>query len=641
MPGSSKVNGVWKTATGLSVKVSGQWKTATSAFIKVGGQWKQWFASKIQDAFNRASTVSGLGTADSGQIWNALRGNWRISGSNTALSDDSASSYPIASVNFGNTDVKVQTDTSGGVGIAFWVSDSGSWWAAVPRYYTSTYQYGICNAGQQSCIGAGCTPSPNCCSGVSQSSSSSCDNTPATCNGSGCTPSGCCGTVSYSGGACDQGYQTGRANTSGCCGGITSQGGGTTSVCDQNPQTCGSENLNCSGSPCCSGAFISSYGGTSYICDQSQVTNTNNPPAGNCCSGVTSSGGGSSTVCDAGTFNCGTNSACNGASPPCCGPVVSVPGGQSSSCTGGKTDVYSFSDCSSLGGNCAAGPFTETVNSSYCGAPQFSSTDYFTALYACCELPYSTTDYVCPSGQYYGSWYDNPFGCYTYSPLYGGFYTYQGPATSVTTYTCNTQNTPFSYTNYYCYTSLVTVNNPTTYYCYNQTRVVPNPTNYSCYTSTRAVTTPDVYSCYTSTRLVNVPVTYSCYTSNSPIVGTCFTGSTTTITRSCFTSNTTYTGTDYNTELAVLSSVSGVVVTASTTTLNTNSGGYSTVGSIYVSTSGNAISVTAYSGSNLSGTNMGTLTHTPSSPTKGTSVGIIKAPSGNQGSTTDNFLATI
>jgi hypothetical protein len=148
MPGSTKVNGSWKTASGLSVKVGGTWRTATSAFINVGGVWKQWFASVITDNFSRASTASGLGTSETGQPWTSLIGDWRVSGSNNAISDNASA---LASVNFGSPDVIVSANVSVGTGPAFWISDAGSFWASyVHSTSTSTpYQYNYeCNCQQ-------------------------------------------------------------------------------------------------------------------------------------------------------------------------------------------------------------------------------------------------------------------------------------------------------------------------------------------------------------------------------------------------------------------------------------------------------------------------------------------------------------
>ena len=160
MPGSTKVNGSWKTASGLSVKVSGTWRTATSAFIKVGGVWKQWFASVITDNFSRSSTATGLGTSETGQPWTSLIGDWRVSGSNSAISDNSSA---LAAVNFGSPDVIVSASVSVGTGPAFWISDAGSYWASyVHSTSTSTpYQYNYsCNC--QTLYNPG---SPGGCSG--------------------------------------------------------------------------------------------------------------------------------------------------------------------------------------------------------------------------------------------------------------------------------------------------------------------------------------------------------------------------------------------------------------------------------------------------------------------------------------------
>ncbi len=553
MPGSIKNNGVWRSATGLYIKVGGTWRTVTSGFVKVGGQWKQWFASKIQDAFNRASTSVGLGTADSGQAWNATSGNWRINGSNQAQSDDSASSYPVVSANLGNTDVKVQADVSGGVGPAFWVSAAGSWWAAVPRYttYITQSQSQICDQGYAECQGSGCSPASNCCSGISTGTSTQCS-----------------------------GYVT--------C---------SNSSCSDYPNRC-------------SGPFTGTSGGGS-TCSGGCSSNTTGCPSGNCsCSSQT------------------------------------VPGSQS--CTGGKTDVFSSSSTCPNNG-CSSGPFTETVNSSYCGGSACYGSDYMTALTAPgCGLPTDNGSYQCGSGQVYGSFNGGPFGCYNYSSggtYYttndggscfglggtvsqvscsncsgmgpcgtGGFvccrvtesagYTYAGSATYVSNWCKGTGEVPFTYTNYYCYTSLEGSPSYTQYnYCMSYVSQ-PITTFYYAYNSTTTVTTR---SCYTSSRNVTNNIT------------------------------------NYRSELVILSSVSGSVVSAAASTISDNTSGYTTVGSVYVQTGGNAISAYAYSASNLGGSQLGpTLTHNASNPTKGTSVGILKSPSsGSQGSTADNFLATI
>jgi len=589
MPGQSKVNGAWKTITSLSVKVGGQWKTATSGYVKVGGVWQQWFASKIQDAFNRASTALGLGTADSGQIWNATRGNWRISGSNSAISDDAATSYPLASINLGNTDVKVQTDANGGVGPAFWVTDSGSWWASYPRFTSVTNTF--CDQGLVSEFNN--PPAGNCCSPVVTGSVTVCDQTPIT-NQNNPPASNCCSGVTSSGGgtACTGNQVTSTSNppSNQCCSGVTQGGGGTSTVCDQGQVTSTS---NPPSNQCCSGVSQGG-GGQSNVCDQSQVTSSSNPPSNQCCSGVSQGGGGSTAVCDQ-----------------------------------GRVDTMGFG-CPA--GSCA-GEFSETVNSSYCSGGVRTAANIWD-LSGCCEIPTQSPGSTTTSCRLISLFSGYCTGSEVQQKTCNGTtaganFTYCATTTTTAgSWSCSTTTVPFTYTQYYCYTS---------------TRNVPNPITYSCYTSTRLVNNPITYSCYTSTRSVNNPITYSCFTSQvvQPTFYSCFTATRNRTTYSCFTS--TRSVTTYTSDLVLVSSVSGTVAVASSLNLATNTSGFATVGSVYVTTVGSTITSSAYSGSNLTGSQVGsTLSLTPSSPIRGTSVGIIKGPStGNQGSTTDNFLATI
>jgi hypothetical protein len=139
------------------------------------------------------------------------------------------------------------------------------------------------------------------------------------------------------------------------------------------------------------------------------------------------------------------------------------------------------------------------------------------------------------------------------------------------------------------------------------------------------------YSGSTYTRTQNTNVTTYTRTQNTNV---------TTYTR---TQNTTVTSTtySYDTQIKVISSVSGSVVTASTTTLVSGAGSLSPVGSLKVVTSGNSATITAYSSAGLVSQLGSPITYSPGSPNTGHWVGIIKAPSTySQGSTLDNFSAT-
>jgi hypothetical protein len=107
-------------------------------------------------------------------------------------------------------------------------------------------------------------------------------------------------------------------------------------------------------------------------------------------------------------------------------------------------------------------------------------------------------------------------------------------------------------------------------------------------------------------------------------------------------SATNVTTTTYTSAARIVSSVSGTVATDSTTTLATSTSSYTNIASMQVNTSGTTITVKGYSGAGQTTQLGSTITRTPSSPTRGTSMGIIKAPTvDNQGSTLDNFSATV
>jgi hypothetical protein len=66
----------------------------------------------------------------------------------------------------------------------------------------------------------------------------------------------------------------------------------------------------------------------------------------------------------------------------------------------------------------------------------------------------------------------------------------------------------------------------------------------------------------------------------------------------------------------------------------------SAAAAVSVNTSGNTITAKAWADTGMTSQLGSTQTYTPSSPTKGTGVGIIKAPADGQGSTVDNFSAS-
>ena len=153
MTNKVKVNGSWRSAGGLLVKVTEggttSWRVASKAFIKVAGTWYQWFTGSIFDTFTR-TTNSSLGSADSGQPWDATRGTWTADGSKAVSSNPS--NYPIATVeNSSPNAAQTIGHITNGTGAAWWVTDSGNWFGAVAAqeaqtsYYTYTCGCSTCS----------------------------------------------------------------------------------------------------------------------------------------------------------------------------------------------------------------------------------------------------------------------------------------------------------------------------------------------------------------------------------------------------------------------------------------------------------------------------------------------------------------
>lgn len=137
-------------------------------------------ASSVQkafvDLFNRTTSGS-LGIAS----WLATRGVWYANGSQ-GQSDTSASSYPLASVQMGKSDIQIDLDvnTSGGAGIAFWVTDSQNWWGLFPYTNIVTTFTQNCNSYNQAYT----------CTSYTQSSACNGWTSGSTCNG--WTPTSVC-----------------------------------------------------------------------------------------------------------------------------------------------------------------------------------------------------------------------------------------------------------------------------------------------------------------------------------------------------------------------------------------------------------------------------------------------------------------
>ena len=134
----------------------------------------------LSDAFGRTTSGS-LGVSSNGSAWSNVVGSWFANGSSQARSDDGTAISTVGGTHtkFATSSVDIP-DGNGGVGLAFWVSSAGSYWAAYPTYSTSTVT--VC--GSVTAVG---TSTAGCCSGTVTNANSFYT---ATCN-NGSTVGGC------------------------------------------------------------------------------------------------------------------------------------------------------------------------------------------------------------------------------------------------------------------------------------------------------------------------------------------------------------------------------------------------------------------------------------------------------------------
>jgi hypothetical protein len=131
--------------TGLNGTVYYYYSTAVIAFI-----------GTVTDNFNR-SVASGLGTSSSSYIYSSysnLSSSWSVNGS-TAINNTtvalgaSATSHPLQTLEVNNPNrtykISIPGGTSGGIGVAYWVTAAGSWWATYPFYSSATSTTYSCN----------------------------------------------------------------------------------------------------------------------------------------------------------------------------------------------------------------------------------------------------------------------------------------------------------------------------------------------------------------------------------------------------------------------------------------------------------------------------------------------------------------
>ena len=401
--------------------------------------------------------------------------------------------------------------------------------------------------------------------------------------------------------SCNTGYGT-YSNTSSFCGSYTTIAGST---------TCTGTAVHCYTSGCAPGGcgtVSESTGGGTTSCTGTvaHCYTAGCTPAGNTSScAISETTGGGTTSCTGTVAHCYT-AGCTPAGNTSSCAISQTTGGGVTTCTGAVAHCYTAA-CTPTG---SCGAISETT-----GGGVGHCTGAFVHCYTSgcnpggCGTTYQDTGtaYSCPSGQTLSG-----TTCYQYSP--GSGYPNDlepvGPATATTTYDryqATIAYDPITYDR----SSATSVTSAVTYDRSSATSVTSGITYDR--SSATTVTTPITYDRSQATNVTGA-TTYSGYTGSSS-------------------------STSYVTSLIIVSSVSSTVVSQSQTTLATTSS-LSSVGSIKVTTSGNQITATAYTSTGLI-TQLGSpLVYTATTPSRGQSVGIIKAPSVyGQGTQVDTFSA--
>lgn len=270
--------------------------------MKIGNSASSFYNAN-NDSFDRANTSGSLGNSDRGLPWDNVRQTWEVL-SNNAYTSASQNQYALAVGNVGINDINARISIPGsgaGAGIAFWVVDENNWYAAFP-YYTQTTGT-TCSGSPSFCYSSGCTPSGcggcsvidasytactgsfsvsgSSCPGCNCNTSSSCTGPTATCGGAGCLPStNCCSAISQvANSTCTGGVSSCQDTTNSCspagCAGCPIASNSSTS-CTGSSSSCSTTSSSCTppGTSGCSASCGSPITYTSAGCPSSSSTVT-------------------------------------------------------------------------------------------------------------------------------------------------------------------------------------------------------------------------------------------------------------------------------------------------------------------------------------------------------------------------------
>lgn len=114
--------------------------TRGSGSTKAFGRTPKVAVISVSDAFSRSTTNTLGNPSGRGISWRNQRGTWQTDGSR-AVSSSAASTNAIATILTASSTIsnlQIDTQNTGGVGLAFWVVDANNWWAATTGFATGT-----------------------------------------------------------------------------------------------------------------------------------------------------------------------------------------------------------------------------------------------------------------------------------------------------------------------------------------------------------------------------------------------------------------------------------------------------------------------------------------------------------------------
>ncbi len=124
--------------------------------------------ASLSDTFDRTTSNTLGNPSGRGISWKNQRGTWSTNGSlATSATDKSTNSITtVLTASSTISNLQVDTQNSGGVGLAFWVVDADNWWAATTGYATTA---GSSSTTTVTCNGGGTidlfTRPGSCCAG--------------------------------------------------------------------------------------------------------------------------------------------------------------------------------------------------------------------------------------------------------------------------------------------------------------------------------------------------------------------------------------------------------------------------------------------------------------------------------------------